>query len=155
MDAAHIARWTRTAAALVLTAALPGCVVTEMQQSLDETNASLRLIREDLAGLRVSADRIAQMDEDIRRMEDEVAALRETTGRIAELDEEIDAGVQQLDSVGASLGDLDAQLTTVSASLRELDLHLGSLRRTLQKVNRIVPFVDVADDAPVNAPDGK
>ena len=155
MPGRSIVRALLIVVASITAAGLPGCVIGGVQQSLDQTNAALALIQEDLAALRTSTERMSEMDEEVVRIREELSALRATTARIAQLDSGIEAGVQQLDSVGSSLTELEGQVDSVAGSLRDLDVHLASLRRTLQKVNKIVPFVDVADDAPIKEPGKK
>jgi archaellum component FlaC len=69
------------------------------------------------------------------------------------MDTEIESGIEQMDTVGESLAEVDKELDSVAGSLRDLDVHLASLRKTLKKINSHVPFVDIADDAPVKDPE--
>jgi chromosome segregation ATPase len=144
-----------TLALLLIAGVSSGCALDGIQRNLAEMNGTLTDMQENLSSLRDSADHIAQMDRDLDLIRQELAALRESTDRVAAIDAEIESGVETLDSVTTSLAEADEQLGTVTNSLRDLDVHLASLRRTLQKVNRVVPFVDIVDDAPVKEPDGE
>jgi chromosome segregation ATPase len=123
--------------------------MTLMHQSIQTRSAHSHHRRRASPDLRYALAKRGTRDADLDRITKELDELRKTSERITQIDADIESGVERLDSVTTSLVEADQQLESVTTSLRELDVHLASLRRTLQKVNRVVPFADIADDAPV------
>ncbi|MEZ6234583.1 MAG: hypothetical protein R3B68_10375 [Phycisphaerales bacterium] len=111
------------ALAVVGLGVMPGCIVQDIHDRLEETslemadaNRNLEAVSAQLATTQAMLDvRLAQIDVTNER-------LRETLGRLERLE-------------------------SIEASLHALDLHLASLRRTLSNIDSAIPFLGIVDSA--------
>lgn len=120
---------TSRVSALILCIALftlPGCIVWDIRDEMKNANGQLTEVR---AGL-------AKLDDTNQRLDRTIANLERTNALV--------------DSVEKQL----AVLNTINTSLSRLDQHLAALRRTLGKLDSVIPFLDlgtepVPEDLPV------
>lgn len=113
-------------AALLAIAPMPGCVVWEIRDEMRAANASMQEVRR-------------QIDH--------------TSGLIAQVHGRLDQTNTLVTGVDRRLHRLEV-LDSIQASLAAVDEHLASLRRTIDNVDRAVPFMDVGDKAaPPPAPE--
>ncbi len=62
---------------------------------------------------------------------------------------ELGLRLKRLEGMDASLVSIDGELDQIQVSLVRLDDHMVSLRRTLQNIDKTIPFLKLADDETV------
>lgn len=120
---------------------LPGCVAWQIRDEMRAANA--RLI--DVQGT------IVQTNERLDRVESGLTRLDQTNTLIGTVEQ----GLGRIDSTNTSLSTLEQQLAllnSINTSLSRLDTHLAALRRTIGRIDSVIPFLDLGGDAPVDAP---
>ncbi len=126
---------------------LPGCVVWEIRDELRGANKQLGEVQASLQ----------KLDETNQSLVDTNKALAQTNKSI----DEVQQGLARIDTTNGSLDGVDkrlAVLNPIQASLTRLDVHLAALRRTIGRIDSVIPFLDlgsgeVVTDAPVAAPE--
>ncbi len=119
---------TRLSAAILFFAlfTLPGCIVWDIRDEMKNVNGQLTEVR---AGL-------TKLDDTNHRLDQTIANLERTNALVESVEKQL------------------AVLNTINTSLSRLDQHLAALRRTLGKLDSVIPFLDlgtepVADEPPV------
>ncbi|MBX3352532.1 MAG: hypothetical protein KF684_06320 [Phycisphaeraceae bacterium] len=128
---------------LVFATTMPGCVVWEIRDEMRNVHAQLNEVNAELEGVNTSLESV----------QIQLAMLEQTRDRLIQ----VEGGLGQTND---SLSSLDQQLQllrSIQTSLGNLDAHLLSLRKSIQGINRVVPFLNfggddiVQSDAPVAA----
>lgn len=110
-----------SAAALALT--LPGCIIQDIHDRMEETSLEMSRANENLE--RVTA----QLEVANATLEQRLAAIDITNEHLTATRERLEL--------------LDA----IHHELKALDLHLASLRRTLDNIDSVIPILNLADPA--------
>lgn len=111
---------------------LPGCVVWEIRDEMRNVHAQLNEVNTELEGVNTSLESVQL----------QLAMLEQTRDRLIQ----VEGGLGQTNE---SLSSLDQQLTllrSIQSSLGNLDAHLLSLRKSIQGINRVVPFLNFGGD---------
>lgn len=111
---------------------LPGCVVWEIRDEMRNVHAQLNEVNAELEGVNTSLESV----------QIQLAMLEQTRDRLIQ----VEGGLGQTND---SLSSLDQQLQllrSIQTSLGNLDAHLLSLRKSIQGINRVVPFLNFGGD---------
>lgn len=105
---------------------LPGCIVWDIRDEMKNANTQLTEVRSGLA----------KLDDTNQRLDHTIANLDRTNALVNNVETQL------------------AVLNTINTSLSRLDQHLAALRRTIGKLDSVIPFLDlgsepVPDAAPV------
>lgn len=117
---------------------LPGCVVWEIRDELRGANKQLGEVQASLG----------KLDETNQSLVDTNKALDQTNKSI----DDVQAGLARIDTTNSSLDGVDkrlAVLTPIQTSLNRLDQHLAALRRTIGRIDSVIPFLDLGGGEPV------
>jgi prefoldin subunit 5 len=119
-------------------AALPGCIVGEIRDELKHANAQLSAVQESLGKLDTTNTSLAKTNNEL--------------GETNQLIDRVHGGLGRIDKTNESLDTLEQQLKIlrgIETSLTRLDNHLGGLRGTINKLDGVIPFLDLgAGDVP-------
>ncbi len=98
--------------------------------------------------VRVSNARIEQVEDGLTSTK---AAIDQTNDKLKDVEE----GLARLDTTNSSLRQVDERLAilqSISTSLTRLDNHLASLRKTIGRIDNMIPFLDLGgEDASIAA----
>jgi len=119
-------------AALAMMAALPGCVAWKIKRGIEDSN-------EQLSQINLNFKRVDQAN---AQLEDVSARLEQTNEQLAKLE----TILAELNTIETRLETTNKELETVEASLVKLEEHLASLRRTLNNIDTVVPFLRISGD---------
>jgi len=120
-------------------APLGGCVVWDIRNEMRKTNTNL-----------------IEVQERLTKLDQTNTALDRTNERLEKanaLIDNVERGLGRIDSTNTSLSGLEQQLAllkSIDKSLTHLDQHLASLRKTINKLDGVIPFLDLGGDAPVD-----
>lgn len=117
---------------------LPGCVVWEIRDELRGANKQLGEVQASLG----------KLDETNQSLVDTNKALAQTNKSI----DDVQAGLARIDTTNSSLDGVDkrlAVLAPIQTSLNRLDQHLAALRRTIGRIDSVIPFLDLGGGEPV------
>ena len=117
---------------------LSGCVVWDIRNEMRKTNTNLVEVQERLTKLDQTNSSLDRTNE---RLEKANALI-----------DNVERGLGRIDSTNNSLSGLEQQLVllkSIDKSLNHLDQHLASLRKTINKLDGVIPFLDLGGDAPV------
>lgn len=123
---------------LGILANLSGCIVWDIRNEMRKTNANLVDVQE----------RLTKLDTTNSSLERTNTGLEKTNVLI----DNVERGLGRIDSTNSSLNTLEQQLAllqSIDKSLTHLDAHLASLRKTISKLDGVIPFLDLGGDAPV------
>lgn len=102
--------------------ALPGCIVQDIHDQLEASNAEL-----------------ARINRTIEQLERTNTLLTSIEVRLSSIDE-------RLVSVDERLGSVDERLATLRVLLDAVSEHLASLRRTINNIDSTIPFLKLSGD---------
>ncbi len=123
---------------IAVVANMGGCIVWEIRDEMRKTNANLVDVQQ----------RLTKLDTTNSSLERTNAGLEQTNVLI----DNVERGLGRIDSTNSSLSGLEQQLAllkSIDKSLNHLDSHLASLRKTINKLDGVIPFLDLGGDAPV------
>lgn len=119
-----------SAVAVMLT--LPGCIVGEIRDEMRNANTQLAQVQVALAKLDQTNEQIATTHQELTRT--------------ALLISQVHDGLTRIDTTNSSLSQVDqrlALLNSINTSLNHLDTHLASLRKTISRLDGVIPFLDL------------
>jgi len=132
------------------TITMPGCVVFEIRDELKRANENLATANTQLM--------VANTELDIAN-----AKLLEANARLAEANQDLTVvnghlatTIQKLEGTNGQIAtlqskhltNLDTRLDPLGKSLSDVEVHLGSLRKTLDNIDSMIPFINLADPGP-------
>ena len=129
MNRTSIARSLAAGASMFMLLPLPGCIVGEIRDGINESNAQLASINESFA-------KVERANELLERVDSQLAGIAVSL-------ESIDT---KLGSVDQDLDDVEGQMQSIGQTLNKLDVHLASLRRTINNIDSVVPFLRITGD---------
>lgn len=128
-----------------LTPVLGGCVFWEIRDGVRDTNARLDTVD---ASLGNTNQRLDSTNAELTQLRAQLAALETTNAEL----ENVQSDLGRLDTTNTSLSAMEArleQLNAIQRSLASLDVHLASLRKTLGRIDGMIPFLDLGTDSEV------
>lgn len=130
-----------------MVAALPGCVAFEIRDELKKANEHLATANTQLMAANTELDIAnAKLQEANSRLVQANRDLTVVNGHLTETILRLDGTNGQIASLQDNhLTSMNTRLDPLGKSLVEVDTHLGSLRRTLENIDSMIPFLTVAD----------
>lgn len=150
---------------LLLVPCLGGCVAWEIRDDIRDANALLADVQctigdvgKQIDGVQRTIDDVGAQLADVQRTLDTAnTSLSASTTTLASVDTDLD----RLESTNTSLVAANttlaqtekqlATLTSIDHSMTKLDQHLGSLRKTISRIDNVIPFFSLGDDAPIES----
>ncbi|HVZ93316.1 MAG TPA: hypothetical protein VG797_02285 [Phycisphaerales bacterium] len=131
--------------ALLVLIALPflsGCVAWEIRDDLRMANFQVNDVKCDLEKVHGQLDGLK-------------STLDTTNEELAQVKSALGLTNSDLSTANAALGTVHERLRllqSIDASMTKLDGHLASLRRTISKLDDVIPFFEFGDETPVETP---
>jgi len=125
-----------TMSAAVMMLALPGCVITDINDGIVLANSNLESINASFEQVEKANELLASIGSDLDRLDERVVTLQ---ARMDSVDE-------RLTTLGVSLGSVDSGLGTTKGQLDQVEVHLASLRKTINNIDSVVPFLRISGD---------
>lgn len=122
------------AAALLSALLLPGCVFWDIRDGVRDANAQLVTVDASLG----------QVNAELQKVQSALTRLDTTNDDL----KNVQSDLGRLDTTNASLTDVQGQLSTlrgIDQSLTKMDAHLSSLRKTIGRIDGMIPFLDIGD----------
>ena len=113
-----------TLAPLSLT--LPGCVVRDIRDGIEQANVNLTTINDSFAKVEKANELLDRVDQDLDKLE---------------------AIQARLNSIDTNLTTMDERLATLQVSLDKVEVSLASLRKTINNIDSTIPFLKISGDS--------
>lgn len=126
---------------LLVPLTLQGCVAWEIRDEMRKANAELTDVK---ARLDTTNNRLDQVEVGLHRLD-----------RTNTLIDDVQQGLGRIDTTNSSLSTLERQLAlldSINKSMSHLDAHLASLRKTISKLDGVIPFLDLGGSDPIPEP---
>lgn len=121
---------------------LPGCIVGEIRDELKLANQQLTTVQESLGKLDTTNQSLAATNNELDQTNKLINSVQGGLGRIDKTNDSLSTLEQQL-----------ILLNSIEKSLTRLDNHLAGLRGTINKLDGVIPFLDLgAGDIPPPVP---
>lgn len=117
---------------------LPGCVFWDIRDGVRDANSRLDTVDASLK----------QTNSELKSVQSALSRLDTTNAELVKVQDELG----QLDATNASLTNVQDRLQTLRAindSLAKMDVHLSSLRKTIGRIDGMIPFLDLGSEEPV------
>lgn len=111
---------------LLTSAAMPGCVVWDINDGILASNDNLGRIEDELQAI----------DAQLVDVNSNISAVNTS---IAQVD-------GQMQTMGTTLTSMDAQLQSLQSQLDATNKHLASLRKTINNIDNTIPFLKLSGD---------
>lgn len=124
---------------------LPGCVFWEIRDGVRDTNSRLDSVD---ASLGRTNERLEQVNSELRTLQSDLNRLDTTNAELVNVQDDLG----RLDKTNQFLTNVQARLDTLNSinqSLHKMDVHLASLRKTIGRIDGMIPFMDLGSDEPV------
>ncbi len=124
-----------------------GCVFWDIRDEVRNTNARLDKVESRLEGTNAALD---QTNAELKTVQEGLERLDRTN----ELIGGVETGLTRLDSTNSALSTMEERLVllrSIEESLGRLDVHMASLRKTIGRIDGMIPFLDLGSDEPVDA----
>lgn len=124
---------------------LPGCVFWEIRDGVRATNGRLDTVD---ASLGRTNERLDQVNTELRTLQNDLNRLDTTNEELVNVQDDLG----RLDKTNQFLTNVQARLDTLNSinqSLHKMDVHLASLRKTIGRIDGMIPFMDLGTDEPV------
>jgi hypothetical protein len=136
------------ALALIATLPLSGCVFWQIRDGVRDTNGRLDTVDQSLGNTNARLD---QVNSELKALQGDLKRLDTTNAELLN----VQGDLGRLDATNASLSNVQARLDTlqsINQSLGKMDVHLSSLRKTIGRIDGMIPFLDLGTDEPVADP---
>jgi septal ring factor EnvC (AmiA/AmiB activator) len=136
------------ALALIATLPLSGCVFWQIRDGVRDTNGRLDTVDQSLGN---TNSRLDQVNSELKALQGDLKRLDTTNAELLN----VQGDLGRLDTTNASLTNVQARLETlqsINQSLGKMDVHLSSLRKTIGRIDGMIPFLDLGTDEPVADP---
>ncbi|MCC6229550.1 MAG: hypothetical protein IT432_10020 [Phycisphaerales bacterium] len=117
---------------------LPGCVFWDIRDGVRDANSRLDTVDASLK----------QTNSELKSVQSALTRLDTTNAELVKVQDELG----QLDATNASLTNVQDRLQTLRAindSLAKMDVHLSSLRKTIGRIDGMIPFLDLGSEESV------
>ncbi|MCC6428372.1 MAG: hypothetical protein IT435_16315 [Phycisphaerales bacterium] len=128
---------------------LPGCIVWDIRDQLQNANNQLVCVQEGLdqanKGLASANDLLNKTNERLDSVEEGLTRLDKTNLLI----DNVERGLGRIDNTNTSLTTLEQQLAmlnSIEKSLIRVDQHLAGLRKSMAAIDGVIPFLDLGGD---------
>lgn len=128
---------------------LPGCIVWDIRDQLQNANNQLVCVQEGLdqanKGLASANDLLNKTNERLDSVEEGLTRLDKTNLLI----DNVERGLGRIDNTNTSLTTLEQQLAmlnSIEKSLTRVDQHLAGLRKSMAAIDGVIPFLDLGGD---------
>lgn len=115
---------------------MPGCVITDINDGIVLANTNLESINASFEQVEKANEQLASIGSNLDRLDERVVALQ---ARMDSVDE-------RLTTLGVSLESVDSGLGTTKGQLDQVEVHLASLRKTINNIDSVVPFLRISGD---------
>jgi hypothetical protein len=132
------------------TITMPGCVVFEIRDELKKANENLATANTQLMVANTELDIAnAKLLEANSRLAEANQGLTVVNGHLATTILKLEGTNGQIATLQSKhLTNLDTRLDPLGKSLSDVEVHLGSLRKTLDNIDSMIPFINLADPGP-------
>lgn len=118
----------------------PGCVFWDIRDGVRDANTRLDTVDASLK----------QTNNELKSVQSSLTRLDTTNAELLKVQDELG----QLDTTNASLTGVQDRLQTLRSiedSLAKMDVHLSSLRKTIGRIDGMIPFLDLGSEEPAPA----